>query len=50
MDPETYRKRLIEIRDSKVELKRLIGEFPMDLILELDSHILERKWRLLTSK
>ena len=43
MDPEIYKKRLIEIKDSKVELKKLIGEFPITLLLELDSYRVGRQ-------
>ena len=43
MDPEIYKKRLIEIKDSKVELKKLIGEFPITLLLQLDSHRVGRQ-------
>ena len=45
-----YKKRLIEIKDSKVELKKLIGEFPITLLLLLDSHRAGRERKVINQK
>ena len=37
MDQDTYKKRLMEVRISKVALKQLIKQFPIELVLGLDS-------------
>ena len=50
MDQETYKKRLIEIEDSKVELKKVIGEFPITLLLQLDSHRVGRQRKVINKK
>ena len=50
MDPETYKKRLIEIKDSKVELKKLMGEFPTNLLLKLDYHRVVRQRKVINQK
>ena len=50
MDPETYKKRLIEIEDSKVELNKLIEEFPITLLLQLDSHRVGRQIKVINQK
>ena len=43
MDQDTYKKMLMEVRISKVELKQLIKQFPTVLVLELDSHGVARQ-------
>ena len=50
MDPEIYRNRLIEIKDSKVELQKLIGDFPTNLVLKLNSYRVGEKRHVINQK
>ena len=50
MDPKIYKERLLKITDSKDELKKLIGEFPTNLILELDSYRVGKKRHVINRK
>ena len=50
MDPKIYKERLLKITDSKEKLKKLIGEFPTNLVLELDSYRVGKKRHVVDQK
>ena len=50
MDPKIYKKRLLKITDSKDKLKKFIGEFPTNCVLELNSYRVGKKRHVINRK
>ena len=50
MDPKTDKERLLKITDSKDKLKKVIGEFPTNLVLEQNSYRAGKKRHVINWK